>query len=173
MNERNCSVCSAIQSALFISPMLTVYTLYCLAGVWVRELTQESLLIEQGTELTFTLCNCSPPGLDLSLRHCLELPRSTPSLSLAQQESSSEHQCARGSAQGAGTAAGDRGSACQRWPQFLSVLSHREAQLQTLSFSCSRMRWPLVQGYSLSFLAQLLPAVWQNILTLPINPWGS
>lgn len=92
------------------------------------------MLIEQGTELTFTLCNCSPPGLDLSLRHCLELPRSTPSVSLAQQESSSEHQCARGSAQGAGTAAGDRGSACQRWPQFLSVLSHREAQLQTLSF---------------------------------------
>lgn len=154
MDESNCSVCSGIQPALYISSMLTLFTLSCLAGVWVRDLTQESLFIEKGTELTFTLCSCSPPGLDPVLtlpgaaqEHSQPLPGTGRAfLSIILQEP------------------------WQRLPELASVSlswameSHRHSPCHSLS--CSRPRWALSQGYSHSFLAQLLPAVWQNILTV-------
>lgn len=107
--------------------MLTLFALYCLAGVWVRDLTQESLLIEKGTELLFTLCSCSPPGPDLILSHCPELPRALPASPWLLWASPS-----RRLAQGPGRAGrGQRGpSFCLFW----AVESHRPSH----PFSCSR-----------------------------------
>lgn len=67
--------------------------------------------------------------------------------------------------------AGDRGSDCQWWPHFLSFLSHGKPQSQTLSFlQLQQAEVTTFPGIFTEFLAQLLPAVWQNILTLLINP---
>lgn len=128
MNESNCSVCS-----LHFPHAHTLYSVLpgrCLS----KGFNTGELAYWKGNRTDVHTVPCSPPALDLILTHCLELPRSTPSLSLAQAGKFWAAESPWGLAQGTGKVGRWQRQRLQRWPQFLSFLSHGVPQSQTLSF---------------------------------------